>query len=1194
MKKKKLSQFSKILAAWAVTASLFSGMVGPIAVQAEEGVVIDPNDIIPGEVIVRYKEGVGTNDLNKSLRMSISSVDDVEVTEENGAVIALQPLEPGEEIEEVIAQLEDNPIVEYAEPNLKYRALVSSINDTYYDQQWGFKDVKAEEGWQLLNGVSGSVTVAVVDTGVDANHPDLAGKVLAGKGKNFAIKKGSGEDYPENRDADDDEGHGTLVSGVIAAVSNNGVGITGVAGAAQVNILPVKVMNEKGYGSSYDIANGIRYAADEGASVINLSLGSDSYSRVIDEAVTYAQSKGTLVVAAAGNDGKNVDRYYPASLPGVVTVGAISSNGKIASFSNYGNALELVAPGEGILSTAISAMGDNLIGNETDGYYKQVSGTSFSAPHVAAAAAMYRLLHPDATPAEVTSTLTTGATDIAPAGWDKTYGYGKLNVPNTLSPSAEPQWTVLLQQPAENSLVVDTQTLKAEIVKKQDIINKLSFYLDQVESTSLIKEVAAHAGQSLYQADWDTTTAQDGSHKVIVVAYQDSTEVGRYETTVNVRNNAQSGLLIKVLDPQQNPAVNATVSLYAKSMTKAEETEPSVDASKYSYELIWSGQTSSGGAARIPSSIAHDLTPYTVVVQGQFDFPNAPDGSTLYLYQRTVEGPAEITIDSANTVPVKLTSTDQSAAALPTASYFATAVDANQVVIGTIEPLNDKDKTNAPTIYLDKGKYNLFAYSKTNDTTYFQSKWGVSITKANELAFDGRDTGEVTLSTNKESDRVVDGVLYLYDEGSEQSLGLNQEVLVGQKLRVSTGSYNYWVDVEVEDPNGSNTNWIYVFDSAGKKLQVRSGQKAEVKVGGGLTLDYFTPDLAALKTYVERLGMTYKPDTDDYHIRKNYGIYYTKQQFSDHYQNALVGMYRGTLSANGIWQRVNHELEKLEVLALDTDDQEWSVQEYYFGDLHANLKVTNKATNYEVYDSSKLSNLPGLRQFFWMSFWAVSRPDVTPGEYQIDLTLDDNPLAGGPLAATMTNIVHDDNIVSMKVTDGTTDYIPYVWIYHADQEASGEYTWEKSFGQWADRTKTSPNYKQVLINSEIDLSDEPNGNLAIIRFENTDGKYAFLFKSFTNLQELQGNLVVDKNKLHLVTLQANDENGDAIQAAKSTFGVLYPATIDGEQLNFRHLLGADYKKGMWLVEGSYHFDGQFVTLPDSQRRISNYYFLKKM
>jgi thermitase len=208
-----------LITALMLTASMLMSAVAPVAaqVETESGTeLVDPADIIPGEVIIKYKEGYSTYDLQRQSKMAIRSLNVVEESSTEEGLV-LHKLQPGEDIEEVIEQLEKSPIVEYAEPNIKYYTSAAQVNDTYYSQQWGAKDVNVEAGWQILNGVTGSVTVAVVDTGVDADHPDLAGRIL--QGKNFAIKMGNGENYPENRDADDDEGHGTLVSGVIAASS---------------------------------------------------------------------------------------------------------------------------------------------------------------------------------------------------------------------------------------------------------------------------------------------------------------------------------------------------------------------------------------------------------------------------------------------------------------------------------------------------------------------------------------------------------------------------------------------------------------------------------------------------------------------------------------------------------------------------------------------------------------------------------------------------------------------------------------------------------------------------------------------------------------------------------------------------------------------------------------------------------------
>ncbi|MCY4147680.1 MAG: S8 family peptidase [Chloroflexi bacterium] len=233
-------------------------------------------------------------------------------------------------------------------------------NDPDYDRQWALPHIQAEQAWREMGDLQ-PMTVAVIDTGVCMTHEDLQGRVLSG-----------GYDFVDNDDDPEDVfGHGCSVAGIIAANTNNGIGIAGFANNSQ--ILPVRVLGPSGSGSMADVAAGIVYAADNDADIINLSLGSMVGSQVTKDAVEYAMGKGVTVIASAGNSGGGLPGY-PARYEGVVAVGAIDSDGKRSSFSNKGG--DIWAPGRDVHTIYL------------DNGYKALNGTSFSAPYVAAMAAV--------------------------------------------------------------------------------------------------------------------------------------------------------------------------------------------------------------------------------------------------------------------------------------------------------------------------------------------------------------------------------------------------------------------------------------------------------------------------------------------------------------------------------------------------------------------------------------------------------------------------------------------------------------------------------------------------------------------------------------------------------------------------------------------------------------------------------------
>ena len=307
---------------------------------------------------------------------------------------------PAGQMDAELEKFKQDPDVVFAEPNYLGLALDTIPNDPDWGKQYNLVAIRAPQGWDLSTG-SSAVTIAIVDSGVDLSHPDLAGKLVAGY------------DFVDNDTVPQDQyGHGTHVAGIAAASSNNNRGIAGVSWGAK--IMPVRVLNAFGGGTFSAVANGIIWATDHGAQVINLSLGGDVGSPALKAAVDYALAKNMIVVAAAGNTG-TTPLIYPAQYTGVIAVGATDSTNTRASFSDYGNELDLVAPGKSIYSL--------FPGNN----YGYDTGTSMSAPHVAGLAAI--LLSIPGNPASaVEGQMESTALDLGSAGWDQFYGYGLIQM----------------------------------------------------------------------------------------------------------------------------------------------------------------------------------------------------------------------------------------------------------------------------------------------------------------------------------------------------------------------------------------------------------------------------------------------------------------------------------------------------------------------------------------------------------------------------------------------------------------------------------------------------------------------------------------------------------------------------------------------------------------------------------------------
>ncbi len=293
-----------------------------------------------------------------------------------------------------------------------------SLDDPLLAEQWGWYRIEADHAYE--SGVSGSgVIVAVLDTGVDTSHPDLYANVI--DGWNYV---------DDNFDVTDDDGHGTMVAGIIAAMANNSLGIAGVA--SNVSIMPLKVLSSSG-GRWTDLDKAILRAAHSGARIITISLGGE-YSRptmALEAAINHAYQDGCVIVAAAGND-NNSEPFYPAACENVIAVAAIDQTNIKASFSNYGAYIDFCAPGVNILSTT------------RDENYVYGSGTSFAAPFVAGVIALKVSKYPQLTNEQIISTLCAEVEDLGEEGWDQYYGWGLVNAYTACSGTPVPEYSHIL------------------------------------------------------------------------------------------------------------------------------------------------------------------------------------------------------------------------------------------------------------------------------------------------------------------------------------------------------------------------------------------------------------------------------------------------------------------------------------------------------------------------------------------------------------------------------------------------------------------------------------------------------------------------------------------------------------------------------------------------------------------------------
>jgi len=401
---------------------------------------------VSDEIIVKFKPDVPAEKINEIYQRE-------QIPQEKYvspyAGFRVLKIPAGKTVEEMVYVFQKNPLVDYAEPNFyAYTSMVP--NDPYYVYQWHFDDdhtynngsvggsnpyggangggIRMEEAWNITTG-SSSVIVAVVDTGIRIGT-DLVNTCFV-----------QGYDFINNdTDPIDDNGHGTHVAGTIAQRTNNGAGVAGIA--FSTCLMPVKVLNAAGSGTYQQVADGIMYATNNGAKVINLSLGGSSPSATLENAVAYAYNQGVTVLAASGNDNTS-DVDYPARYNNyVIAVGATRYDEQKADYSNYGTSLDIAAPGgqncvdsfarkcvtndqngdgyaDGVLQQTFTIRGATI----TWGYYF-FNGTSMSTPHVAGVAALILAQNPTFTPDQVRQRLQTTAEDKGTTGWDQYYGYG--------------------------------------------------------------------------------------------------------------------------------------------------------------------------------------------------------------------------------------------------------------------------------------------------------------------------------------------------------------------------------------------------------------------------------------------------------------------------------------------------------------------------------------------------------------------------------------------------------------------------------------------------------------------------------------------------------------------------------------------------------------------------------------------------
>jgi subtilisin family serine protease len=488
-----------------VVYSSFAGNGDDIS-QSELPVI--SGEYAPNQILVRFKPGTKP-EKEKEIKdkNGLEQIDEIKQIETR-----ILKIKDGGNVAAKKKALSKNKHVLYAEPNYVRKANITP-NDPYWaNQQKYMGSISAPTGWDITTG-SNSQVIAILDTGVNMTHPDLKGRFVQGWDCANA-----------DNDPSDDHGHGTFVAGAAAATGNNIEGIAGVNWGAR--IMPVKVLGSNGASVGSCVTKGIIWAADNGAQVINMSLGGLTYLESQKSACDYAISKGVVVVASAGNGGVSPVEY-PAAYSSVVAVGGLSTSDTIASWSAYGPELELTAPGSWVQTT------------NKDGLYSYASGTSIAAPFVAGLSAL--VMSQQQSPlsnTQIRDIMKSTATDMGDPGFDIHYGYGRINMEAALKKAnggtvTPPQVdttapVVSIVSPVAGSTLTGVSDVTVNAVDNT-AVSKVELYVDG--------KMYASTTVSPYIFSLDTSPLSNSNHTISAKAYDTANNIGVSGTiTVAIKN----------------------------------------------------------------------------------------------------------------------------------------------------------------------------------------------------------------------------------------------------------------------------------------------------------------------------------------------------------------------------------------------------------------------------------------------------------------------------------------------------------------------------------------------------------------------------------------------------------------------------------------------------------------------------------
>jgi len=587
-----------------------------------------PPEWVEGQLIVKPRAGLSDAQFEKILSHakgeSIKHLQQI-----NARVIKVPP----QALDAVMQALSNNPAIDYVERNPLVPPSAFTPNDPQFSSQWHLSKIQAPTAWDTVTG--NGITVAVLDGGVEGSHPDLVDRMVPGWNT-----------VSNNSNTSPTWVHGTAVAGTIAATGNNSTGVASVIWRA--SIMPIRITNRSdGWAEGADMVEGVLWAADHGADVVNISYDQGYGFAPLSDAAQYLRNKGGLVVMAAGNN--NTDYGYSDN-PYIIHVSATTSTDAKASFSNYGNFVDVSAPGKSVLTTW------------QNGGYAWGDGTSFSSPVTAGVIALIKAANPGLTATEVETILKNSADDLGSNGWDKYFGYGRVNAATAVQMATQTTTSdtqapdVLIASPAYNSTVSGNVLVE----------------VDATDDTGVSQVVLYANGQSVgsdstapYQFSWDSASVPDGDAMLVAYAYDEANNTG-----------VSSGLTVNVDNQPNNVDTTAPSVIIRSPSASSNVISGTVNISVDAFDDT--GVTNvvlyvNGKIAGKDSTAPYDFS---------WDSTQVPDGDVQFIAQA---------YDAANNIGT-------SSVVTATVSNQPDAVDNSAPSVSVIDPLNGSEVSGTVSI----------------------------------------------------------------------------------------------------------------------------------------------------------------------------------------------------------------------------------------------------------------------------------------------------------------------------------------------------------------------------------------------------------------------------------------------------------------------------------------------------------------